>query len=208
MRSAAARVTVVVVATLIGHPTIGIAQGGPATWLDDPKPFGWNGDAFERTPRLALTIPGAVDARCRESARPAQLAEDKEVHDRGWDLVGPYQGGWGVVVIRGAAGYDGMCRPRQYQDFVFVRGVFAGTLSPRLMDSRADGALAQVSLQSATRLTAQYLRYAATDPLCCPSKTTTVIFEIATFPAQSTQPVVRPVSTSTSNNTAPSSPER
>jgi Type III secretion system lipoprotein chaperone (YscW) len=37
-----------------------------------------------------------------------------------------------------------------------VRGAFAGTLSPQPMDSRADGALTRVSLQSQNRLAAEY----------------------------------------------------
>jgi hypothetical protein len=86
-----------------------------------------------------------------------------------------------------------MCRPRQFQGFVFVRGTFAGTLSPRTMDSRTDGALARVSLESGRRLIAEYNRYAAADPLCCPSGTTSVVFDIA-----SDGPALRPVSTSTS----------
>ena len=138
---------------------------------------------------------GKVDPRCRDLARPPQLEEDKRLRDQGWDLVGAYQGGWQILVIRGTASYDGMCRPRQYQDFVFVRGVFAGTLSPQAMDSRTDGALGRVSLQSDSRLTAEYARYAATDPLCCPSRTTSVVFDIANDP-----PVLRPVSASTSSN--------
>jgi hypothetical protein len=44
---------------------------------------------------------------------------------------------------------------RQYQDFLFVRGVFAGTLSPQPMDSRTDAALERVFLWSAARLTAE-----------------------------------------------------
>jgi heat shock protein HslJ len=162
--------------------------------LDTAKPVAWS--------KPGLTVPSApkiqapVDARCRDAARPAQLAEDKQVRERGWDLVGAYHGGWQILVIRGAAGYDGMCRPRQYQDFVFVRGVFAGTLSPQPMESRTDGALAQVTLQGPTRLTGEYARYAAVDALCCPSRTTTVTFDLADGP------VVQPASTSTSN-TAP-----
>lgn len=197
MRSTSARVTAALVAMLISLPAVGGAQDRSATWLDNSKPFNWNANAFVRTPLIAAKVPGAVDARCRDGARPAQLAEDKEVLERGWDLVGPYQGGWNVVIIRGTAGYDGMCRPLKYQDFVFVRGVFAGTLSPQLMDSRTDGALTRVSLESATRLTAEYARYAAADALCCPSRTTSVIFEVA-----SERPAVRPVSASTSNNAA------
>jgi hypothetical protein len=134
-----------------------------------------------------------VNPRCRGLARPPQLDEDKRLRDQGWDLVGAYQGGWQILVIRGTAGYDGMCRPRQYQDFVFVRGVLAGTLSPQAMDSRTDGALNRVSLQSDSRLTAEYGRYAVTDPLCCPSRTTSVVFDIA-----NDAPILRPVSASTS----------
>jgi hypothetical protein len=85
-----------------------------------------------------------------------------------------------------------MCRPRQYQDFVFIGGAFAGTLSPQPMDSREDGSLTRVSLQSRSRLTADFQRYGENDPLCCPSRTTTVVFEIA-----SDGPVVQPVSTAT-----------
>jgi hypothetical protein len=72
-----------------------------------------------------------------------------------------------------------------------VRGVFAGTLSPQAMDSRADGALGRVSLQSDSLLIAEYERYAATDPLCCPSRATRVVFGIA-----KEGPVLRPVSAS------------
>jgi heat shock protein HslJ len=173
--------------------------------LDNPKPALWNtpGQPIPSAPKSQ----GTADARCRDASRPAQLPEDRQVRDRGWDLVGAYQGGWQIVVIGGGAGYDGMCRPRQYQEFVFVRGAFAGTLSPRPMESRTDGALSRVSLQSATRLTAEYARYAESDALCCPSRTTRVTFDVA-----SDGPVVRPVSASTSNNsgtasiTSPASP--
>jgi heat shock protein HslJ len=175
-------------------PAIGAAQGQAAAWLDSPKPANWNmpAQAVPAAPKL----PGTVDARCRASARPVQLAEDKQVRGRGWDLVGAFHGGWQTVVIRATAGYDGMCRPRQYQDFVFVRGVFAGTLSPQPMDSRADGAIGQVWLQNGTQLTAEYARYAANDALCCPSRMTSVVFDIA-----GDKRVVRPVSASTSNIT-------
>jgi LppP/LprE lipoprotein len=134
-----------------------------------------------------------VDPRCRALARPAELEEDKRLRERGWDLVGEFQGGWQIRIILATAGYDGMCRPRQYQAFVFVHGVFAGTLSPQPMDSRTDGALDQVHLRGDGRLTAEFRRYAASDPLCCPSRTTSVMFEIA-----SGTPVVRPVAASTS----------
>jgi len=193
MRSPFARVMASLVAMLTCLPGTGRSQGRGAEWLDNPKPAAWNtpGQPIPSAPK----IQGIVDARCRDAARPAQLAEDKQVRERGWDLIGAYQGGWQTLVIRGTAGYDGMCRPNHYQDFVFVRGAFAGTLSPQPMDSRTDGALSQVSLQSATRLTVVYARYVPADALCCPSKTTSVVFDVA-----SDEPAVRPVSASTSNN--------
>jgi hypothetical protein len=138
------------------------AQRSGSSWLDEPKPPSWNktGAPIPAAPR----IQGNLDPRCKDQARPPQLEEDRRVRDQGWNLVGAFQGGWQVLVIRATASYDGMCRPRQYQDFIFVRGVFAGTLSPQAMESRTDGALGRVSLQSTSRLTAEYDRYAATDP--------------------------------------------
>jgi hypothetical protein len=179
-----------VIALIAFGPIPGHTQG-TAAWLDQPTPTPWNkaGSSIPTAPK----VEGATLPRCRDQARPAQLDEDKRLRDQGWDLVGPYQGGWGVIVIRATAGYDGMCRPRQYQDFVFVGGAFAGTLSPQPMDSRTDGSLVRTFIESGTRLTGEYQRYASRDPLCCPSRTTHVIFETA-----SDRPAVRPISTSTS----------
>ncbi len=120
---------------------------------------------------------------------------------RGWDLVGPPSAARQIRVIAGAAGYDGMCRPRQYQYFVFSRGIFAGTLSPYLMDSRTDGALVRVTIQSDRNLNAEYDRYAAADPLCCPSRRTTVLFSLEKDP-----PTLRPLSATTVSSLSPASP--
>ena len=125
-------------AVLIGCP--GVARGqSPTSWLDEARPATWNARGVPVP--AAPAVEGRIDPRCRALARPAQGEEDRRVRGKGWDLVGAYQGGWQMLVIQGTAGYDGMCRPRMYQAFVFVRGVFAGTLSPKPMDSRTDGAL-------------------------------------------------------------------
>jgi heat shock protein HslJ len=123
------------------------------------------------------------------------VAEDARVRDQGWHLIDAYQGGWHVLVIPATASYDGMCRPLQYQHFVFVGGAFAGTLSPQPMNSRTDGALSRVWLQNEKQLIAEYLRYDPSDALCCPSRTTRVVFDIP-----KDRPVVRPVSASTTQN--------
>lgn len=183
------------IAALTCLPTVD-AQGPAASWLDNPKPAGWNspGAGIPSPPR----VDGAVDPRCQSTARQPVLPEDRLVRDRGWDLAGSYQGGWPVVVIRGTAGYDGMCRPLKYQDFVFVGGVFAGTLSPHPMDSRTDGAISQVQVQGSTRVLADYTRYASADALCCPSRITSVVFDVTAEP-----PVVQPSSASTADASAP-----
>ena len=186
-----ARVVSLAIAVAACDPAIGHPPMNVAIWLDQEKPAPWNAPG-EPVP-LAPRLQGAVDPRCRELARAPELDEDKRLRDQGWDLVGAYLGGWGVVVIRATAAYDGMCRPRRYQDFVFVRGVFAGTVSPQPMDSRTDGALGRVYLASDRRLMAEYARYDRMDPLCCPSRTTAVTFEIENDPV-----VLRPVSASTS----------
>lgn len=167
-----------------------------ASWLDSPKPANWNKPGL--TLPAAPRSPDGVDPRCQAQARPPELAEDQRLHEKGWDLIGPYQGGWSLLVIAANAGYDGMCRPGAFQYFVFSRGAFVGTLSPRLMASRMDGALSNVALESLNGkklLVVEYLSYAATDPLCCPSATTKVDFELA--PAGS---VVRPSTAFTSPN--------
>jgi LppP/LprE lipoprotein len=191
MSSKFVRTTSLIMVIVTCCPGTARAQVKGASWLDEPKPASWNKPSLPIP--AAPTVAGNVDPRCKELARPPQLEEDKRLRERGWQLVGAYQGGWRILVIRGTAGYDGMCRPRQYQDFVFVRDAFIGTLAPHTMDSRTDGALRRVSIASGTRLTADYERYAATDPLCCPSRTTTVAFEIA-----SNTLVLQPVSASTS----------
>lgn len=180
------------IVTIAGQIEFGDAQMKVRSWLNASRPASWNKPGSFIP--VAPVVQGDIDPRCRAQARPAELEEDRRVRDQGWDLVGAYQGGWQMLVIRGTAGYDGMCRPRQYQAFAFVRGVFAGTLSPEAMDSRTDGALSHVILRSDGRVTAEYLRYAAKDPLCCPSRTTRVEFEISDGPA------LRPLSASTSPN--------
>lgn len=175
---------------MLALPALADAQHTTAAWLDETEPAAWN-EAGAPIP-AAPESEGPADAKCGTQARPTQLEEDEQVQAKGWDLIGAYQGGWDMVVIRAAASYDGMCRPMQYQDFVFVDGTFAGTLSPQPMDSRADGSLSRVWLQGPNRLAGEYQRYTEKDPLCCPSRTTTVEFEVPTA-----SPTVRPTSSST-----------
>lgn len=175
---------------LVTNGTIGHTQGTGGSWFDEPKIAAWN-TAGQPAPS-APKVQDSLNPRCQDLARPPQSEEDTQLRDRGWNLVGAFQGGWQILVIRGAATFDGMCRPMQFQDFVFVRDSFAGTLAPAPMDSRTDGALSRVTLQGPTQLIAEYQRYGKSDALCCPSRVTQVAFDIATD-----SPVVRARSAST-----------
>jgi LppP/LprE lipoprotein len=152
----------------------------PGSWLDSSSFEAWN------TAGVALpSAPAAQnpDPRCHRTARSPESDEDRQLHARGWDLMGPASDASHIRVIGATADYDGMCRPRRYQYFVFRRGEFAGTLSPVLMDSRTDGALSRVTIESVSELKAEYFRYAPADPLCCPSAITTVRFSLEGSPA-------------------------
>jgi hypothetical protein len=94
--------------------------------------------------------------------------EEDQVVAAGWRLFNAARVGWGLWVVDGLVDYDGMCRPNQFQGFVFADGQFAGTTSPAPMDSRTDGTGRVLDIHGGT-LSGQFVRYTATDPLCCPS---------------------------------------
>lgn len=156
-------------ATPMASPTVA------ATWLDSPT-GSWN------TPGMAIPeAPNFEDysnMNCGQQERPAETPQDQALVDAGWRLFLAYQQGWGVTLVSGLSGYDGMCRPIGYQDFVFVDGEFAGTLAPEPMASRTDGASDGANLWSAETISAQYRRYAPDDALCCPSSSNYVEFTI------------------------------
>jgi hypothetical protein len=176
----------IILALLVSSPTVAQEE----TWLDGDF-ASWNapGMAIPTAP----TIDGNPDPRCAARDRPAETEEDDALVAKGWRLFLPYQRGWGVTLISGLSGYDGMCRPLVHQSFVFVDGVFAGTVSPEPMNSRRTGAATDVNLLFTDLVSAEYLRYAPGDPLCCASGTDSVQFTIDDTPEG---PVLNPVSPS------------
>jgi LppP/LprE lipoprotein len=158
-------------------------------WLDQPL-VGWN-QAGMPIPIPATPTGNSFNPSCTSTLRWAETPADEALVDAGWSLQAPYLGGWGITSVYGASTYDGMCRPLGYNAFIFMNGVFAGTISPETMDSRTTGAGTVTSIQSG-RVSARYVRFAPTDPLCCPSLPAVDI----TFEVQSTPdgPVLVPVS--------------
>ncbi len=180
---------------LLALTALALPARADGSWLDQPL-VNWNvaGAALPAPPPEEVVNP-----MCGQDARPAETAEDQAVSDAGWTLFGAYQGGWGVTVVSGLSGYDGMCRPFGYQFFVFVNGAFAGTISPEPMNSRFDGAATIVRLETQGRITAQFSRYGDSDPLCCPSRTSFVSYG---FDESQGTPVLAPLDVSTQSTSS------
>jgi len=173
----------------------------PTSWLEREHPVVWN--------RPGVAVPDAPpprgDAanseRCRSVTRAATLAGDRSVVAKGWTLFGPGQVFGETEVLLAASGVDGMCRPLGFQGFVWVDGKLAGTISPGLMDSRTDGAAGLVQLRSTDRLEVEFARYTPADPLCCPSRVTSVSYRVQRTPSG-------PVLLATEARTSPAAPRR
>ena len=170
MRSRRYVIALLVVLALIPRPAN--SQG---SWLDGGQ-GDWNTPGMA-VPAAPAPLP-AVDPVCQDLVRPEETAEDAALGAQGWRLFSAYERGWGITLVGGFLGFDAMCRPVPYQQFVFVDGEFAGTLAPEPMVPRADGALTDAGINAADRVYAVYTRYAPTDPLCCPSGETAVTFSV------------------------------
>jgi hypothetical protein len=169
-------VLVLLTSLAVHSPVSGVRADG--SWLDAPLDS-WNAPGMPVPAPPSPAAPGATDPRCAPTHRPVETAEDGIVAAAGWTLFGTYQAGWGVTIVSGLVDHDGMCRPVGYQQFVFVDGTFAGTISPLPMNARTDGAAtsAAPSVQG-DGATAEFARYTDADPLCCPSATTLVEYRI------------------------------
>jgi hypothetical protein len=172
----------VVLTLLLGTPWQSAADD---EWLDGDL-GSWNvaGMAIPAAPGES----GGKFSVCQQFVRPPETAEDAQVAEQGWLLSAPYQLGWGISIVEGFLHFDAQCRPVPYQHFVFVDGVFAGTLAPEAMLPRTDGALFDIWI-SGDEVGVLYDRYAPSDGLCCPSGQTRVSFAVERTPLG---PIVNP----------------
>lgn len=194
------RLTIVGTAILIVLALASRPVAADGAWLDGPVSQ-WNaaGMAIPTSPHQ----PPAGDGRCFDALVIPDTAAKRALVQAGWfPFEAPTRPTPGPEILNGQSAADGMCRPAQYQTFVFIGGVFAGTLSPSLMTSRDDGALIQATALSNTQIQAEYVRYTNQDALCCPSSRSTATFEIARV---GDAPVVRLVGVTTTPTGAPTS---
>jgi hypothetical protein len=176
---------------LLKLPVTAAQHQNPASWLDRPL-ANWNKEGESVPSAPAGDEPTeSVISRCKVTPPRLTMAE-RAVESAGWI---PF---WNfdqqlvredLEIVGGMRGADGMCRPVAYNLFVFVRGQFAGRLSPTPMVSRLDSSSGVVRM-SLPVVTTEFVRYSSNDPLCCPSSRVTVRYRIEDRTAG---PVVVPV---------------
>jgi uncharacterized lipoprotein YbaY len=160
--------------------TSGAQQGTrfSRSWLDRTL-VNWN-RRMSRLPTPDRSLLAAEDRRrCRDLIREANTLAERALVRAGWTLYGPVQSSGSTQVVTALSGVDGQCRPLGFQAFVYWDGRYAGTLSPLAMNSRTDGALTNVQLASPTRISAEFVRYNDSDPLCCPTRVSEVTYEVS-----------------------------
>lgn len=163
-------------------------------WLDEKNLTNWNRPDASLPQAPKTTIDANLMKQCQNTIRRPTTAEDQSLARNGWMLFGPIQTYGGTTLLTATSNFDGMCRPLQYQAFIFVDGQFAGTLSPQLMDSRTDGSVQPIFLATETNLFAEFNRYQTQDPLCCPSGVSRVSYQIE---RKNNGPVVVPLEVET-----------
>jgi hypothetical protein len=154
-----------------------VGAQSPGDWLEQAVPDNWNQPGAGVPAAPQAYVPGP-DPRCGQQERTSESPEEDQVVAQGWRLFNAAEVGWHLRLVNGLVAYDGMCRPLQFQGFVFADGQFAGTISPQPMDSRTDGVGRILDVLGPDNLSGQFVRYAPTDPLCCPSSTFFVQFKV------------------------------
>jgi hypothetical protein len=148
----------------------------PGSWLDSVRE--WQFSAAE----LRRGQSQNPNPQCDTASREPQGAAERLLVGEGWKLaaasVSRRDRASLIEVVQGFRQYDGMCRPLNFQAFVFINDRPIGTLSPRLMNSREDGAMNRVSISDSGEITANFLRYRATDALCCPSRESLAVYSV------------------------------
>lgn len=153
-----------------------MAQSEPSgAWLDATTQWNTPGASIPQAP---VVEGGSNLANCPQSGRQAVLLEDARVEAAGWTLTGAAQIYGKTTIVTGMANADGMCRPLDYQVFVFTDGQFTGTLSPIPMDSRTDGSLIDATLYREGYIGASFNRYAPEDALCCASRSSSLVYQV------------------------------
>lgn len=156
-----------------------VGASGQTSWLDRPL-SNWNSGngVIPTAPRSTASSP--TSTMCAPTVRRPESLNDRALTRAGWHLYGPSYNYGQISIITAMASVDGMCRPNQYNGFVFVGTRFAGTLAPVVSEARSDGSLSRINLYTPDDLSVEFVRYTSNDALCCPSQTSYVTYKITT----------------------------
>lgn len=169
------------IATLLATLGLLLAIGGHHARAQAGVPAPWNtpwntpGGSVPLAPASSSTPP-TYCAAAAATPRPPETDADAQVAAAGWWLNGGYLSGWGTTVVFAASGYGGMCQPDNNQEFVFIDGVFVGTLAPFTLGPEEGPP--RVYLSGPDSVSATFPVYATRDPLCCPSSMADVQYGI------------------------------
>ena len=170
------------------------AQAPKAAWLDRPL-TNWNapGGTMPRAVVTGETV-AEIAKRCAFQPMAQRTAGEQIVAGAGWVPFHMFDRQIvqrDVEIVGGLSGADGMCRPDNFNVFVFVGGKLAGTLAPGVMRPRSDGSIGgAIRLAEDDTIAAEFARYEEPDPLCCPASRVTVRYRID---RKASVPVVVPV---------------
>ena len=156
-------------------PAVGVAEALQGAWLDS-EPKQWN-KAGASLPHAPVQDRSRIPSICK-SSRPTGNSEERAVASAGWMVFKSVRNGRGITIVSASGTLDGMCRPDAYQNFVFLNGRFAGTISPGLMGARADGASVSIAFPRSRKIVVQFVRYRDSDPRCCPSRMSEGVFDV------------------------------
>jgi heat shock protein HslJ len=159
-------------------------------WLDRPL-VNWNRKLSDLPISTSPVQREEIQKRCPNLLRQEDSPYDHEIAGAGWLLYGPVQSYGLTKVITAMSGADDACRPLGHQAFVYSGSTYAGTLSPVAMDSLTNGDLSTIRLVSATSISAEFARYRENDPICCPTRTSYVTYEVSTDETPLVGPVAR-----------------
>jgi hypothetical protein len=149
-------------------------------WLDRPL-AGWNQPKGNvPASRIAADSEATLERRCSapKSASPGAVDAVRKARWVPYLHLDQTIASNYIEVIGGMTGATAGCEPLYFNLFVFVGGVFAGTVSPALMAPSRDSAAGAVRITGPDTLTVEFARFMPGDAECCPSSRVRVSYRI------------------------------
>ena len=146
------------------------------SWLDAPTEWRFS------NAELLRGQPEGPNSTCDPTTRASRSAAERLLTEAGWKLRLDTEvnrtAERSIEIVQAFRQFDGMCRSLQAQAFVFVNNGLIGVLSPKLMNARKDGDLADVVVSGSGEIRAKFFRYGQADALCCPSRESLAVYSV------------------------------